>query len=307
LTLIYIDLKRYFSFDLKKCMHSGQIFGWKNFGKKWYGFLNKVPVCVSQEENKLIVVSNKSITEDDIIYFFNLDEDVDKINKKIDVNDFMEKAIELYSGIRVLRQDPVETIIEFVCAQNKNIPAIQKTITEISKRYGEKAEMNGITFYGKPNIRKIAKSKLSEILETGIGYRAKYLLSTAEKISEDSTYVDKIRSMEYFSALNAMTSGKMKLYGVGLKVADCILLYGFYKLEAFPIDVWILRAYHYALKGFYDENLLSVNGFRKTKLSRKEYLLMGDVARKVFGKYAGYAQLYIYLASRSLFGGSKKF
>jgi len=288
-------------------MHSGQIFGWKNFGKKWYGFLNKVPVCVSQEENKLIVVSNKSITEDDIIYFFNLDEDVDKINKKIDVNDFMEKAIELYSGIRVLRQDPVETIIEFVCAQNKNIPAIQKTITEISKRYGEKAEMNGITFYGKPNIRKIAKSKLSEILETGIGYRAKYLLSTAEKISEDSTYVDKIRSMEYFSALNAMTSGKMKLYGVGLKVADCILLYGFYKLEAFPIDVWILRAYHYALKGFYDENLLSVNGFRKTKLSRKEYLLMGDVARKVFGKYAGYAQLYIYLASRSLFGGSKKF
>jgi len=288
-------------------MHSGQIFGWKNFGKKWYGFLNKVPVCVSQEENKLIVVSNKSITEDDIIYFFNLDEDVDKINKKIDVNDFMEKAIELYCGIRVLRQDPVETIIEFVCAQNKNIPAIQKTITEISKRYGEKAEMNGITFYGKPNIRKIAKSKLSEILETGIGYRAKYLLSTAEKISEDSTYVDKIRSMEYFSALNAMTSGKMKLYGVGLKVADCILLYGFYKLEAFPIDVWILRAYHYALKGFYDENLLSVNGFRKTKLSRKEYLLMGDVARKVFGKYAGYAQLYIYLASRSLFGGSKKF
>lgn len=307
MTLIYIDLKRYFSFDLKKCMHSGQIFGWKNFGKKWYGFLNKVPVCVSQEENKLIVVSNKSITEDDIIYFFNLDEDVDKINKNIDVNDFMEKAIELYSGIRVLRQDPVETIIEFVCAQNKNIPAIQKTITEISKRYGEKAEMNGITFYGKPNIRKIAKSKLSEILETGIGYRAKYLLSTAEKISEDSTYVDKIRSMEYFSALNAMTSGKMKLYGVGLKVADCILLYGFYKLEAFPIDVWILRAYPYALKGFYDENLLSVNGFRKTKLSRKEYLLMGDVARKVFGKYAGYAQLYIYLASRSLFGGSKKF
>jgi N-glycosylase/DNA lyase len=255
----------------------------------------------------LTVKSNKSITEDDIIYFFNLDEDVDKINGKISVNDFMEKAIELYSGIRVLRQDPVETIIEFVCAQNKNIPAIQNTITELSKKYGEKAEINGITFYGKPDIRKIARSKLGEILETGIGYRAKYLLSTAKKIAEDSAYIDKIRGMEYFSALNAMTSGKMKLYGVGLKVADCILLYGFYKLEAFPIDVWILRAYPYALKGFYDENLLSSNGSRKTKLDRKEYLLMGDVARKVFGKYAGYAQLYIYLASRSLFRESKKF
>jgi len=307
LALIKIDLRDYKPFNLKLCLESGQIFGWKNFGKKWYGFLNKVPVCVSQEENRLTVESNKSITEDDIIYFFNLDEDVDKINGKLSVNDFMEKAIELYSGIRVLRQDPVETIIEFVCAQNKNIPAIQNTITELSKKYGEKAEINGITFYGKPDIRKIARSKLGEILETGIGYRAKYLLSTAKKIAEDSAYIDKIRGMEYFSALNAMTSGKMKLYGVGLKVADCILLYGFYKLEAFPIDVWILRAYPYALKGFYDENLLSSNGSRKTKLDRKEYLLMGDVARKVFGKYAGYAQLYIYLASRSLFRESKKF
>ena len=141
----------------------------------------------------------------------------------------------------------------------------------------------------------------------GLGYRAKYLLKTAKKIAEDSTYVDKIRGMEYTSALNALTSGKMKLYGVGLKVADCILLYGFHKLEAFPIDVWILRAYPYALKGYIDKNLCNISCFMKTRFGRKEYLLLGDIARKVFGKHAGYAQLYIYMASRNLLGRGKKF
>lgn len=305
--LLSISLKRYGPFNLEHCMCSGQIFGWTKFGKGWYGFLNNTLVRLSQEEEKLIVYSNRKLVEEDVIKFLNLDEDVEEINRKINVNDFIENAIKLYSGIRILRQNPVDAIIEFICTQNKNIPAIEKTIIKLSKMYGEKIEMDGITFFKLPTIERLANSSLKELLETGLGYRAKYLLDTAKKIAKEDNYIEKIRSMEYISALNALTSGEMKLYGVGLKVADCILLYGFHKLEAFPIDVWILRAYPYALKGFIDKNLCNINDFRKTKLSRKEYLLLGDVARKVFGKYAGYAQLYIYMASRNLFGGSKKF
>lgn len=301
-----INLKKYGPFNLENCMYSGQIFGWTNIGKRWYGFLYNKPVRLLQEGDKLIVYSNRELAEDDVIHFLNLDTDVEEVNREIRVNDFMENAIKLYSGVRILRQNPIDAIIEFICAQNKNIPAIEKTITKLSKMYGRKVEMDDIAFFKLPTIAKLADSSLKELLETGLGYRAKYLLNTAKKILGDSEYIDKIRKMEYVDALNAMTSGKMKLDGVGLKVADCILLYGFHKLEAFPIDVWVLRAYPFALKEFADKNLCDIRDFRKSKLDRKKYLSMSNIARRVFGKYAGFAQLYIYMASRNLFKCSEK-
>lgn len=303
--MIKISLNKYFKFNLELCMRSGQVFGWTSVDKRWYGFLNNVPVRIYQEDDKLIVYSNKEI-EEDIINFFSLNEDIEVINEKIMVNDFLKKAIQLYSGVRILQQNPIDTIVEFICAQNKNIPAIEKIIEKLSLKYGERAEIDKITFFGPPNIEKIADSSLKELLENGLGYRAKYLLWTAKKILEDKMYMDRIRKMDYIEALHAMTSGNMKLYGVGLKVADCILLYGFHKLEAFPIDVWVLRAYPLALKEFIDENLYGEKYFGRPKLDKKKYLFMGNVARKIFGKYAGYAQLYIYMVSRNLFKCSKK-
>ncbi|MCX8189510.1 MAG: hypothetical protein N3F64_07335 [Nitrososphaeria archaeon] len=306
MTLITINLNKYYIFNLEYCMSSGQVFGWTKVDKRWYGFLNSVPIRISQEENKLIINSNKEMLEEDIIHFFSLNDDMEEINGKIEVNDVMKKIIKLYSGIRILRQNPIDTIIEFICTQNKNIPAIKKIITKLSEKYGEEAKIGKIKFFSLPNIEKLADSSLKELLETGLGYRAKYLLCAAKKILEDKTYIDRIRNMNYSDALHAMTSGDMKLNGVGLKVADCILLYGFHKLEAFPIDVWVLRAYPIVLKEFIDKNVHDEICFRKLKLDRRKYLFMGNIARKVFGEYAGYAQLYIYMASRSLFGYSKK-
>lgn len=303
---ITINLSKYFKFNLELCMGSGQIFGWTKVDKRWYGFLNSIPVRVSQEKDKLLVYSNKKISEEEIIRFFSLDEDVEEINEKIEINNFMKTTIKLYSGVRILRQNPINTIIEFICAQNKNIPAIEKTITKLSEKYGEKTEIDGITFFKIPNAKKIANSTLRELLETGLGYRAKYLHSTLKKILEDKTYIDRIREMSYFDALHTMTSGNTKLDGVGLKVADCILLYGFHKLEAFPIDIWVFRAYALALKEYVNKSLFRENYFGKSKLDKKKYLLMGNFARKIFGKYAGYAQLYIYMASRSLLMSSEK-
>ncbi|MEM1985794.1 MAG: DNA glycosylase [Nitrososphaeria archaeon] len=303
---ITINLSKYFEFNLELCMRSGQIFGWTKVDKRWYGFLNNIPVRVFQEKDKLIIYSNKKISEDEIIHFFSLDEDIEEINGKIEVNDFMNKAINSYSGLRILRQNPIDTIIEFICAQNKNIPSIEKTIARLSEKYGEKTEIDGITLFKLPNARKIADCSLNGLLETGLGYRAKYLRNSAKKILEDTTYIDRIKKMNYSDALHAMTSGSTKLDGVGLKVADCILLYGFHKLEAFPIDVWVFRAYAMALKEYVNEDLYRENRFGKMKLDKKKYLLMGNFARKIFGKYAGYAQLYIYMASRNLLMSNEK-
>ncbi|MEM3386004.1 MAG: DNA glycosylase, partial [Nitrososphaeria archaeon] len=99
-------MSKYFEFNLELCMRSGQIFGWTKVDKRWYGFLNNIPVRVFQEKDKLIIYSNKKISEDEIIHFFSLDEDIEEINGKIGVNDFMNKAINSYSGLRILRQNP---------------------------------------------------------------------------------------------------------------------------------------------------------------------------------------------------------
>lgn len=281
-------------------MRSGQIFGWMNVGGRWYGFLNGVPVKLFQEEGRLTAQFERGLSEEDVVRFLDLDADMEEVNRKIEVNDFMKNAIKLYSGIRVLRQNPADVIIEFVCAQNRNISSIQRMILELSKRYGEKAKIDDVTFFRIPDVGRVASAPLKELLDAGLGYRAKYLHNTAKKISSDRAYVDEIGRMSYREALKAMTSGETKLDGVGLKVADCILLYGFHKLEAFPIDVWVLRACPTVFKEFLEADYVLGCG---KKLDRKRYLLIGDAARKVFGKYAGYAQLYIYMASRKLFKG----
>jgi len=301
---ISLDLSPYDLFNADYCFTSGQIFGWKKINGYWYGVTKCKLLKIYQKENTLLIDSEDDIKEKEVVDFLRLEDHKNDIDRKIALNQFMSGAISRFSAVRILKQDPAETIISYICAQNKNIPAIEKMIYELSRMFGFKKEMDSISFYTLPNFSKISNLCLKDLLTAGLGYRAKYLLETGRRIQGDNTLIDEIANMEYHEAWKKMAFGEMKLSGVGPKVADCILLYGFGKMEAFPIDIWISRTYATAMEGLIDDENLDF--FRNMIYAKKNpgkrlYLELGDSARKVFGKYAGYAQLYMYMYRRNYF------
>ena len=301
---LLLDLRRYDRFNVDYCFTSGQIFGWKKIDGFWYGITNNKLLKICQKENILYIYSNNDVNEKEVVNFLGLEDCKRDIDRKLAQNLFMKSAISRYSEARILRQDPINTIISYICAQNKNIPAIEKMIFELSRKFGTEKKMDRMPLYALPDINKISNLCLSDLLSVGLGYRAKYLLETARRIHQDNTFFEKIKKTEYYNAWNKIVFGDMKLAGVGPKVADCILLYGFGKMEAFPIDIWIFRAYTTAMRGIVDkESLESIQKILSDgkKVNRNLYLKLGDLARNTFGKYAGYAQLYIYMYGRDYF------
>lgn len=301
---ISLTLSRYDRFSVNYCLTSGQIFGWKKIKGYWYGTSRGRLLRIQQTGEVLHVASSKEIGEDEAVNFLGLKDKKKEIDTCLALNSFLKNAISRYSGVRILRQDPFETIISYVCAQNKSIPAIEKMIAELSRRFGSKKEMDGMMFFSLPTVEKISSLEIGDLLKAGLGYRAKYLLETARRLSEDDSLVDELMEAKYEKAWNMIVSGEAKLAGVGPKAADCILLYGFEKMEAFPIDVWVCRAYTTALKGIIDceeQRYFESRLCGEKKADRSLYLKLGNTARKAFGKNAGYAQLYIYMYGRSCF------
>jgi len=301
---ISLDLRRYDRFNADYCFTSGQIFGWKKINGFWYGITKGKLLKICQKENILYVYSNDDINEKEVVNFLGLEDCKRDIDRKLALNLFMKSVISRFSEARILRQDPIDTIISYICAQNKNIPAIEKMIFELSRRFGNEKKIDCITFYSLPDINKISKLCLNDLLTMGLGYRAKYLLKTAKRIQQDNTFIEKIKKIKYHNAWKKIAFGDMKLAGVGPKVADCILLYGFDKMEAFPIDIWIFRAYTTAMENLVNkENLECIEKMLSEgkKVNRNLYLKLGNLARNSFGKCAGYAQLYIYMYGRDYF------
>jgi len=296
-----LDLNRYSPFSLDYCFKSGQIFGWRKIGSYWYGPNDNAVLRLSQRSDKLEIRASRELDEKEVIHFLGLKDEKDKVDEKLALNLFMRNAISRYSEVRIFRQDSLSAIISYLCAQNKNIPAIERMIFELSREFGDSVEFDRMTFYTFPRFEKIARSNVHELLRMGLGYRAKYLLEASKVLKDDADYINKIKKMSYTNAWNEMVAGDMKLIGVGPKVADCILLYGFEKMEAFPIDIWVSRVYTAAFAKLLPEEELKYYFKRlrlKNKLDKGLYLKLANRAREVFGEYAGYAQLYIFMYSR---------
>jgi N-glycosylase/DNA lyase len=170
---------------------------------------------------------------------------------------------------------------------------ISRTLCDLSKNLGEKVTLGNHTDYAFPSPEIIARSKLNELTKC----RFRFGKTQANEIKEISKIVcskeldfDKVKRMSYPEAKDKLMSIG---HGVGNKVADCVLLFSLDKLESFPVDVWIARA----LVELYGQefNAKLINKIkRKQNLTSKEYRLLSDFGRKHFGKYAGYAQEYIY-------------
>jgi N-glycosylase/DNA lyase len=202
--------------------------------------------------------------------YFDLSLDYGRVRQAVSVTAFMAEATAFGRGIRILRQDFWEALCSFVLSQCNNIPRIKGLIQRLCTRFGETIPGGGHAF---PRAETVARLHEDDLRALGAGYRARYLLAAARTVAEGRLDADVLYAAPYDEARRAL----LAVEGIGGKVADCALLYGLHRIDAFPVDVWMRRALtdHFP-KGF-------------------------DPAA-VFGPYAGIAQQYIFHYVRHLHG-----
>ncbi len=174
--------------------------------------------------------------------YFDLNYDYGEvINSLLNGEDqFLRKAATFGSGLRILRQEPFEILISFILSQNKNIPAIKSTIEKLCLAYGEKkcrSVDTSITYYIFPTAAALAGANLKDLRALGLGYRDEYVLKAAQAVAEGKQDLIKLADMDSEQLMQEL----MSLRGVGAKVANCVALFGFHKLQCVPVDVWIAR------------------------------------------------------------------
>ena len=205
-----------------------------------------------------------------LVHFFRLDEPLDAVLKEIDRDPILHKAIQRYRGLRLIRQDPWECLISYLCSSAKSISHIRSMIEILCKSSGRKICLGNYIGYEFPEPSCIVPSRHLE--SVGAGFRSPYLVQAARCI--DRKHLVALKGLPYMEARESL----MKLIGVGKKVADCVLLYSLDFLEAFPTDTWIKKG----LQEFY------FGGKRMGEKKIEEFIA------NHFGSLAGYAQLYLY-------------
>jgi N-glycosylase/DNA lyase len=284
---MWLDVK----FDLDFSLCCGQVFRWRKINGWWYGVVGEKVVKISQCGNEL---KFENVSADFVQHYFGLNDDLKEIEGCIGKDDYTQKALRRFDGLRIVRQVPWECLISFICATYKSIAAIELMLKKLSIKYGEKKVFDGLDFYTFPSIEKLVNASEIELRECGLGFRAKYVQATTKKIYNEKINLDKLKSFSYLEARKVL----FEFLGVGLKVADCVLLFSLEKMEAFPVDVWIKRVIltHFAN---YFPDLLVKKMQSHTSLTNGEYEKIGAFARNYFGAYAGYAQEYLYHYKRT--------
>ena len=279
------------SFDLDFSLCCGQVFRWKKIDDWWYGVVGenvlKIRKCGAELEFN-------GVGEDFIRNYFGLNDNLEQISRCIGKDDYIKQALRRFEGLRIVRQLPWECLISFICATYKSIAAIELMLRKLSIKFGEKKTFDGLDFYTFPTVQELALASENGLRECGLGYRASYVQATAKKVYEEKIDLESLKSLQYLDARRKL----VEFPGVGLKVADCVLLFSLEKMEAFPVDVWVKRIVlnHYAdqLPELFVKKLSSHNS-----LTNGEYEKVNAFGRSYFGRYAGYAQEYLFHYKRT--------
>lgn len=277
-----IELRNVESFELKDIFECGQCFRWNEQEDGSYtGVIGENVLNVKKEKDNIIIQGiGKNKIKEIVEEYFDLKRDYAKMKEelaKIDKN--METSIKYGQGIRLLNQDLWETILSFIISANNNIPRIKGIIERVSKKYGNKITWRGKDYYTFPTPEQLKDVTISEYRKLGLGFRDKRVYETTQMIINKQVDLEKMKenpnTMEVKEEL-------LKLSGVGIKVADCILLFSSLKrLEVFPVDVWIRRVM----------NDLYIKNPDETSVTTKQ---IEKIATEKFGNLAGMAQQYLY-------------
>lgn len=229
------------NFDLGQICRSGQCFRMDQIGENRYRVIARDKYLELTQERGIV---NFFCAEEDFIFFwiryFDLDCNYSEYINMINPRDkYLTAAAEMGKGIRILQQDLWEMIISFLISQQNNITRVKRCIENISRKFGErKVSSTGVEYYAFPMPQALAAATEEQLLECNLGYRAKYVLDTARKVTFGDISLDSLYDMTY----KAVRKELLNLYGVGEKVADCICLFGLHQLDAFPVDTHIRQA-----------------------------------------------------------------
>lgn len=229
-----IEIHECDDFVPKLVFDCGQCFRWNSDG---VGIANGKIARVKRENDIVYIECNPEDFESFWAEYFDIDTDYEKIRATFTDSNLSE-AMEFGKGIRILKQDTWEALISFIISQCNNIPRIRSIIEKMCSIFGEEVEGFGVKRFSFPDAKTLANCTLSDLEPLRAGYRAKYILNAARLVASGEVDLNEIKNMPTCLARKEL----LKLEGVGNKVADCVLLFGMGKLDAFPIDVWMKRA-----------------------------------------------------------------
>ena len=268
--------------NVENSINSGQVFLWKKNKEFWYG-VNGNDVLKVDENGNTNSYQNYNVD------FFRKNDNLDKIIKSISKDKTVKIAVKKFQGLRILRQDPFQCLISFIVSSNSNIPKIKSNLENISKKFGKKIKFQNQEFFLFPNPKKLAKISINEITSCGVGYRAKFIKEAAKIIDKKEIDFDYLKKCDYQDAKENIC----QIPGVGNKVADCVLLFSLDKLEAVPLDRWIIR-----ILGKYYAKKFEM----KTKtITEKQYDILHKKIVDHFGPFAGYSQQFLFKMEREIY------
>ena len=260
-----VKIKGVKDLDLAQTLDCGQSFRWVENDGKFSGVAFRKKVEIYFEEDYLFI-DNTTVEDYENIWksYLDLELDYGKIREDIKkLHPVLEEACAYAPGIRILRQEPWEALCTFIISQNNNIKRIKGIVERLCESFGDRID----DYYAFPSAEKLAELAPEDLAPIRAGFRNKYIIDAARKVNSGEVVLEKCRTLEYDDARAEL----MKIKGVGVKVADCTLLFGLHRVEAFPVDVWMKRALE---------------------------KLFPDMTENDFGDYAGIAQQYIFHYSR---------
>lgn len=216
------------NFDIQQIADSGQIFRFNKIDDSHYELI--------AGDRRLIIDTDKEMEFTDRFWwhYFDMDTDYSRFISSVPESDrFLSAAVRYASGIRILNQDPWEMLISFIISQRKSIPAIKTSIEKLCSRFGN--DMGG--YYAFPTPEQLAKAELNRLEDCSLGYRAPYIYECARKVASGEYDIYAWKNLDD----DALRIALMSIRGVGIKVANCTMLFGYHRIGAFPVDVWIKR------------------------------------------------------------------
>ncbi|MBR6690088.1 MAG: DNA-3-methyladenine glycosylase 2 family protein [Bacilli bacterium] len=228
------------NFDLKSTITCGQIFRFIVENDNSYTIVIKDRVINLKEDNDYIIVeSSKEEDLKEIIYdYFDLNRDYDLIEKNIlKCDKKLENALKFSRGLKMIHQDPFETLIAYIISQNNRVQSIANALNLLSYNYGKKVIFKGKEYYLFPSIEKLKELSILDFRNCKVGFRDKYLYQIMRDIENNNLDLEEIYNMNSEDSLKYLISFK----GIGNKVASCILLFAYQKFDVYPIDTWVKK------------------------------------------------------------------
>ena len=262
--------------DLEKTLNCGQVFHWEKSGAGFVGVIGSKAVYVEQRNHCLLFEGASTRV---IANYFSLDHPLAEICAAFPRDSAMKAARDFCRGLRLLRQPRWECLATFICSSMKQVAHIRQISLALRKTFGARKAISGSHVYDFPSAARLAASNEQELRACALGYRAKNLLATARRVVSGEA------NLEAWSKLpdDALRAELCELPGVGAKVANCVMLFAYERLRAFPIDVWIERV----LKQQYFP--------RKRTVTAQQLRTFCD---EYFGEHGGYAQQYLFHHAR---------